>query len=137
MYDTMNYVILAALILKIVFPIAATVIICSDRPRGRKPAAEKATGTAQNHRRTAPAARSFVRDTDEIALQAKENAWLLQEQARLANEQATQAHMQAVQQHQQVVEQASRQQFDHFTWQSVTPMDQGGFIPTPTSMGMF
>jgi len=135
MLESIFPVFLAIVIVRMAFPIVAAIIACSDRSKGRRPSAAKAKTSAQRFSQAAAAATQAF-DT-EVAQMAHEQARMAQEQARLANEQAMQAHMQAVQQHQQFVDQVNQQQFDQFSWQSVTPIDQGGFVPTSTSTGMF
>ncbi|MEE3459592.1 MAG: hypothetical protein VZQ75_07040 [Candidatus Faecousia sp.] len=139
MLESIFPVFLAIVIVRMAFPIVAAIIACSDRSKGRRPSAAKAKTSAQRFSQAAAAAAQAF-DT-EVAQMAHEQARMAQEQARLANEQAMQAHMQAhmqaVQQHQQFVDEVNQQQFDQFSWQSVTPIDQGGFVPTSTSTGMF
>lgn len=79
---------------------------------------------------------SMEDEMDDLLFQSGTQQRIFQEQQRLAQEQALRDQQQFMDQvmqqqmiDQQIMDQVTQQQFMDFSFQSSTPMDQGGFLP--------
>lgn len=123
-------------LLPVILAFVSCVIMDGKRPSKKRSASRSAasaqrassSASAAAHGRDGTAGKAALSDEMDSCLWAAE-------QMRRRNEQARQANELAMQQHQQFVDQVNQQQFNDFCLQSVTPIEQGGFIPT--GMGMF